>query len=38
MELFRTAEYVAKPNPEPERRSTEQLLEKKAENLVGMFC
>ena len=37
MELFRAAEYIVKPNPEPGRRSTQQLLEKKAENLVGMF-
>ena len=37
MELFRSAEYIVKPNPEPGKRSTEQLLEKKAENLVGMF-
>ena len=37
MELFRAAEYIVKPNPEPGRRSTQQLLEKKAENLVGVF-
>lgn len=37
MELFRTAEYVARANPEPGKRITEQLLEKKAENMVGIF-
>ena len=37
MELFKTAEYIKKINPEPDKRLTLQLLEKKAENLVGMF-
>ena len=37
MELFRTAEFTAKTNPEPGKRFMEQLLGKKAQNLVGMF-
>ncbi|MEK7353707.1 MAG: cupin domain-containing protein [Chloroflexota bacterium] len=37
MELFKIAEYIKKTNPEPDKRLTLQLLEKKAENLVGMF-
>jgi len=36
MELFRASEYIVKPNPQPGKRSTEQLLEKKAQSLVGM--
>jgi quercetin dioxygenase-like cupin family protein len=36
MELFRGADYIVKPNPEPGKRSTEQLLERKARSLVGM--
>ena len=37
MELFKIADYIKKANPEPDKRLTLQLLEKKAENLVGMF-
>lgn len=37
MELFKIADYIEKANPEPDKRLTLQLLEKKAENLVGMF-
>jgi len=37
MEVFKIAEYLKKANPEPDKRFTIQLLEKKAENLVGMF-
>ena len=37
MEMFRTADYIAKANPEPGGRFTGQLLEKKAHNLVGLF-
>ena len=36
MELFKIADYIKKVNPEPDKRLTLQLLEKKAENLVGM--
>ena len=36
MELFKIADYIKKANPEPDKRFTQQLLEKKAENLVGM--
>ena len=37
MELFKIADYIKKTNPEPDKRLTQQLLEKKAENMVGMF-
>lgn len=37
MEIFKMADYIKKANPEPDKRFTQQLLEKKAENLVGMF-
>ena len=37
MELFKLADYIKKANPEPDKRLTLQLLEKKAENMVGMF-
>ena len=37
MEVFRTADYIAKANPEPGKRFTGQLLEKRAHNLVGLF-
>ena len=37
MEVFKTAEYIKKPNPEPDKRLSQQLLEKKAENLTGLF-
>ncbi|MBI4296812.1 MAG: cupin domain-containing protein [Chloroflexi bacterium] len=38
MELFKIAEYLKKANPEPGKRYTQQLLEQKAENLVGLFA
>jgi quercetin dioxygenase-like cupin family protein len=37
MEVFKIADYIKKVNPEPANRLTLQLLDKKAENLVGMF-
>ena len=37
MELFRMADYIKKANPEPDKRLTLQLLEKKAQSMVGMF-
>ena len=37
MEVFKIGDYIKKANPEPEKRFVLQLLEKKAENLVGMF-
>lgn len=37
MEIFKIAEYVRKANPETGNRHTERLLEKKAENLSGLF-
>jgi mannose-6-phosphate isomerase-like protein (cupin superfamily) len=37
MELFRTADYIQRTNPDPGKRFTEQLLEKKSDSLVGMF-
>ena len=37
MDVFKIADYLKKANPEPDKRFTQQLLEKKAENLVGMF-
>jgi len=37
MELFKVADYVKKVNPEQDKRLTLQLLEKKAENMVGMM-
>ncbi|MBI2851433.1 MAG: cupin domain-containing protein [Chloroflexi bacterium] len=37
MEIFKIADYIKKVNPEPDQRLTIQLLEKKAESMVGMF-
>jgi quercetin dioxygenase-like cupin family protein len=37
MEIFKTADYIKKANPEPGKRFNLQLLENKAENLVGIF-
>ena len=37
MEVFKIADYIEKANPELDKRLTVQLLEKKAESLVGMF-
>ncbi len=37
MEVFKMSDYVKKTNPKPAERLTVQLLEKKAENMVGMF-
>lgn len=37
MEIFKIADYIKKANPEPTKRFTGQLLEKKAENLTGLF-
>lgn len=37
MELFKTVDYIKKANPEPGKRFNQQLLENKAENLVGIF-
>ena len=37
MELFKPSDYSKKANPKPEERLTLQLLEKKAEGMVGMF-
>ena len=36
MELFKMDDYAKKVNPEPDKRLTLQLLEKKAESMVGM--
>lgn len=37
MEIFKMADYIKKANPEPDKRFTLQLLEKKAENLIGLL-
>lgn len=37
MELFKIADYIKKANPEPGKRLSQQILEKKAENLIGLF-
>ena len=37
MELFKLGDYIMKANPEPDKRFTQQILEKKAENLTGLF-
>ncbi len=37
MELFKIGDYIKKVNPKPDERLTVQLLEKKAESMVGMF-
>lgn len=37
MEVFKMGDYIKKANPEPANRLTLQLLEKKAESMVGMF-
>ncbi len=37
MEIFKTADYAAKANPETGKLYLEQLLENKSENLVGFF-
>lgn len=37
MEVFKMGDYIKKANPDPANRLTLQLLEKKAENMVGMF-
>ena len=37
MELFKIGDYIKKANPKPDERLTVQLLEKKAESMVGMF-
>lgn len=37
MEVFKISDYIKKANPKPSERLTLQLLEKKAENMVGMF-
>ena len=37
MEIFKMSDYIKKANPKPNERLTMQLLEKKADSMVGMF-